>query len=269
MKRRLFLLLPLAAVAARVHTAELELAVIELKHRLAEELVPLLGPFAGPGGQISGVRNQLIVRATPENMKQIKQLVAQLDTPPRQLLITVRQGSSYDRALAGERVEGGAVVHDGEVSGRARVKVYRTDDAGETPNTQRVRVLEGAWAAIQVGQSIPIGERSVTSGPYGTTTQEGVRYRDVTTGMQVMARVTADGRVTVILRPRRNTLSPGGGGVIDTQGMDTTVSGKLGQWLDVGGSTDQQQSTQSGYVYSTRRRSSAETRIQLKVEEVQ
>lgn len=70
--------------------------------------------------------------------------------------------------------------------------------------------------------------------------------------------------VTIISSNDR--LSQSHPGVIDTQSTDTRVSGKLGEWITLGGVSEQNQADQRGFVrrYSTQGRD--DTSLRLKVE---
>src|SRR5436190_20548413 len=74
-----------AAVAADT------LQVIELHHRSAAEVEPILRPLLKPDEALSATGYQLILRVNETRRAEIERLVATLDVAPRQLLLTVRQ----------------------------------------------------------------------------------------------------------------------------------------------------------------------------------
>jgi hypothetical protein len=51
--------------------------------------------------------------------------------------------------------------------------------------------------------------------------------------------------------------------------MHTTVSGRLGEWLEIGGSVEEENRQDSSYTHSARTSSRDQRRVLLKVEEVQ
>jgi hypothetical protein len=258
------------------------LEIIPLNYRNADEIMPLIRPFAGADGTVSGMRNQLIIRATPENLAQIKQILASLDRTPQQLMITVNQGGQVlnnrdDVAVSGSaRIgkNGRVTIPDsGQPQGAAiggssadspRVRVLSSRGNESSANMQTVRVLEGSQAFIQVGQSVPVPERTVTRGPNGTTVTDTVTYRDVASGFYVTPRINGD-RVTLDISTRNDTPGTQLGGA-NIQRASSTVSGRLGEWISVGG-IDQEQ-TRSGNVNLSNERSvSRDSRsIQLKVD---
>ena len=83
-----------------------EIEVIDLRFRTADQVLPVLQPLLEPGGALSGQGSQLFLRTSRANAAQIRQVLATLDRPPRQLEIRVRQdmlreGSSQQRNADG------------------------------------------------------------------------------------------------------------------------------------------------------------------------
>lgn len=231
------------------------LEVIPLRYRAAQEVIPVIQPMLAPGGSVSGYQGQLVVRTTPANLEEIKRILASIDTAPRQLVITVTQDAEAGRresaaSLSGsvgsdrgrvtlpdsrDRRGGSVVLQEGDDRLRARVAESSASASGRS--TQSVRVLEGREAYMQVGQSVPVRERQVRRTVVGGQVVEqvigGTQYRDVTTGFYVLPRVAGD-RVTLDISPQRETLSSQVRGGISVQSVVTTVSGRLGEWMEIG-----------------------------------
>src|SRR3990172_1973221 len=142
----LLLYAALLLMSAHVGAEEITTEVITLKHRLAAEVLPIIQPLIPPPGGVSAMDAQLILRATPANLAEIRGLLDKVDRPPRQLLITVRQSARQDRqrdemAVEGEVSAGGGkielitggehqdegvvITHEGERQ-RVRTRVLRT-----------------------------------------------------------------------------------------------------------------------------------------------
>lgn len=279
--RRLLVWLLFCCVSPATIAAN-SLEVIPLKHRSAVEVIPILRPFVDPQGVLSGTGYQLIVRTTPANLVQLRDILARIDTAPRRLLITVRQSADasdtdHDTRLSGSvQIGGGARIavpdrrsdgasieyHDRNtrLRGRARSTQSRSADA----DTQQVQVLEGHEALIQIGQSVPVLERSID--PYGGVANQ-LAYKDVMRGFYVLPRINGD-QVTLDVSPQHDTLSQQQGGAIDIQRMHTTVSGRLGEWLDIGGGGREENRQQSDYSRNAGTASRDQRRVLLKVEEI-
>ncbi len=137
---------------------------------------------------------------------------------------------------------------------------YSTHSAQKGPLTQAVRVSEGLWATLKSGYQIPVVSRQ--KNPDGTVT-ESIKYKTVTKGFQVKPNVSGN-NVTLDIRPHR--MHTTGGGKIKVESLQTTVHGKLGEWISLGGTPQENISTQAGINYSTGRHSSEVTTMYVKVE---
>jgi hypothetical protein len=232
------LILVLAALTAAADSIE----VIELQHRPAAELIPLIEPLVDGQGAITGQAFKLIVRGTDAEQAQIRKLVEQLDTAARQLMVSVFQGSVRD--LHGLDV-GGQVAYDSEtgalVSGRALSTRTRSADHP----LHRLRISEGNEGYIETGASIPYFSGRVWHGPRGDAVEGGVDYKDTHTGFYVLARTHGD-QVTLNISPYRQIARETYGGQIDTRSASTTITGKLGKWLQIGGVNERRERSISG-----------------------
>ena len=72
--------------------AQEKLEVIPLQNRQVEDVIPIIRPLLGRNGKVTGMRNQLIVRASPRKLREIKNLFKQIDAQLKNLRITVKQG---------------------------------------------------------------------------------------------------------------------------------------------------------------------------------
>jgi len=248
------MLVALASIAA--HAQSMVLEVIPLHYRMAEEIIPIIQPLLAREGSVSGFQGQLIVRTTPANLEEIKRILASLDTAPRQLVITVRQETDVERSRSSAEVSGsvggdhGRVTIPGSGGTRGGNVVLRDGDdplrvnvlegtSSETDRSeQTVRVMEGREAFVRIGQSVPVRERqvqrTVVGGRVVEQVVEGAQYRDVASGFYVLPRVSGD-RVTLDVSSQRESLSRRSAGNVNVQSLVTTVSGRLGEWMEIGG----------------------------------
>lgn len=265
----LLLLMPV-----RVGLAQ-SLEIIDLRHRPAEEVLPLVRPFLAPGGTLTGQRGQLFIRTTPANLSEIKALLATLDRSPRQLQITVLQGEAADLADDESRLNasiglsgrGRLAVGEGTGSDTAELRVRRSRSRTRGDEIQRVRVLEGRAATIYLGQSIPVGSRSSTIIPGGVQNTDSIEYRQVERGFSVLPRISGE-RVMLEIGAQRDQLSRSGGGRIEVQGISTTVSGTLGEWIELGGVVNAGIQRQSGVIHRSTEHLEDKRRILVKVEQL-
>jgi len=275
-----------AAGAALAQITVLE--VIPLRYRTAEEVIPIIQQMLAREGSVSGFQGQLVVRTTPANLDEIKRILASIDTAPRQLLITVRQDADVDRSRSAAEVSGsvggdhGRVTVPGSQDPRGGNVVLRNDDdsvrlqvlegtgSQSDRNTQSVRVLEGREAFIGVGQSVPVRERqvqrSVVGGRVVEQVVESTQYRDATTGFYVLPRVSGD-RVTLDISAQRESLSRPIQGGVNVQSVVTTISGRLGEWMEIGGIGQDASGRQSVLLGRTTTTARDSQRVLIKVEE--
>lgn len=264
--------------------AQQQLEIINLKSRTADQVLPQLRPFVEPGGTLSGMNNQVFIRASDANRRQIKELLAAIDRPPRRLLISVRQDADSTATARGGEVSGRVTSGDVRVESRRTVvggagvevrrggdvvrgQVYDERSAGSERVAQQVQVVEGGKAYINVGTSVPVPLRQVVMSPGGAVVSDTVVYRDLGTGFSAEPQLAGD-NVTLTISPTHDTPGRYGPGSANIQRLTTTVSGRLGEWIDLGGSVEERSGEQSGLMRHSSRGSSSGRRVQLKVEEL-
>lgn len=255
--------------------------VFTVGYRPVEEVVALIRPLVPAPGSVGGMRDKLVVRTSASNMAEIRHLLdSVVNRTPANLQISVRSSLAQIGARSGVESYGtsnlgGVEIGRGEPSGsggltigdsRSGVRIVQTHSADDDLSTQRVRVLEGQEAFISAGQSVPVADRTVVIGGFGTgAIRQGVRYRDATSGFYVRPRLAGE-QVTLEIRPHRTRPSREGGGAFDVAGASTTVSGRLGEWISIGGVSGQEVRSERGITAATRGRSSTDYSVQVKVD---
>jgi type II secretory pathway component GspD/PulD (secretin) len=284
MKRLMIsVLLSLCAVAAE---AEQVMEVIALQHQTAEQLIPVLKPLVDADGALTGTQDRLIIRTSPENLAALKVALVELDRVPRQLRIWVRQ--STEAKTSGNEAKLSGAYRSGDLSARvgqphrpsdprdlsiavpedgSSVQYRHSSTRGrdERHDLQHVLTLEGQPAFIRAGESVPFAEQQVYVSPYGTEVHEGISYRDVDSGFFVVPRLHGD-RVTLEISPHQAALSARGGGAIEYHEASSVVSGRIGEWIDLGGVTEDHNEESRAILATTRRRGEQLRYISVRVE---
>jgi hypothetical protein len=275
-------LLLLAALAGAVQAQQTTLEVITLNYRNADEVIPILKPLLAPEGTITGLNNRLVVRTTPGNLAELKQVLATIDAAPRRLLISVRQDADVDRSRRGGQVSGRVDIGDNasvRVPGRptppgatvsadgVRAKVHSSQSAQSDQISQQVQVIEGGRALIRVGQSVPVHSRDVVDTPGGRRVLESTDYRDVDTGFYVVPRLAGD-RVTLEIFTAADTLQSGQRGAVGVQRVQTMVSGRLGEWIELGAIGQQSARHDSAILSRDSEAQRDNRRVLVKVDEI-
>lgn len=254
----LFCLLPTLAIAQQ------EMEIIPLKNRTVDQVMPVIRPLVEPGGALSGMNNQLILRASRKNRDEIKQALAALDTPARQLVIRVtqnrdaamnRSGAEAFGSVGNDHVRvtqsptgvaaGGGTVVIKQGSSAVGAQVVETRSTRTASAAQSVQVVEGGRAFINVGQSIPLPMQQVVLGPGGAIVTNTTVYRDIGQGFYAEPRLAGD-RVMLEISPQFDTPGNAGYGSVNTQRVSTSISGRLGEWIELGGSGQQAAGSQRG-----------------------
>src|SRR5678816_1378164 len=136
MNRGALIRLAFIAFAALPAAAQNSLEIISLRHRTAEQVMPVLKPLVEPGGTLSGQGTQLFVRTSPSNLADLRRALESIDRPAKRLQISVRFDDASSRSRSGFDVREGA-----EVSSRSR----------EGRVDQTIQVLDGGQAMISAG----------------------------------------------------------------------------------------------------------------------
>jgi hypothetical protein len=221
--------------------------VIELRHRPAEEVLSALGPhLAGGRVSLSVSGNRILLHGPTRELGVLIDLISAIDVAPRMVWITVAlddaglsnawyddpEGASWETRYA----TGGPILSNSprdEISSSSRWRTGR----GEA---RRVLVRDGDWASVAVRGISPTTGLSaqVQATPQievftGDLAAPG-RFRDG--GFRVRPRLTGDW-VTLDIAFFGSTEDPLSRGAL-VQTLTTTLTGRLGDWIPVGGSAD-------------------------------
>lgn len=263
----------------------MKLEIIPLDSTTAEQALPLLKPFLAPGGTLTGKGHQLIVKTTPGNLVELKTILNELDVAPRQLRISVTQDVDQVRRFSNDSVR--ARVGTGNVSAELGTNRYnpggadisyrdsdgnivgyrgaRTRTRREDNNMHFVTALEGRPSFIFTGKASPYLSQSIYGGPFGGYAQTNVDLVQTDRGFYVTPRVSGD-LVNLEIATRLDEGPRQQNGVIQSRGLDTVVSGKLGNWIPLGGASRAASTRQGEILASTRGTNDSTYEVWVKVE---
>ena len=262
-----------------------EIHVIALKHRTAQELIPVIRPLLGPTDAVSAMDYRLLVRASPKRLAEVERVVQQLDIARRNLTLSVRQGSQAEnrgtsQGLSGEVDVGrdarvtlprstsddrGAVIE--HQSGDARLRYQTRTERGSASDerTQTLRVQDGKPAYIRLGQSVPHVKRIIALSGRQLAVAQGVEYQNVVTGFEVLPRIQGE-RVQLDITPRLSSLADPASGLANFQELRTTVTVRLGEWIDLGAISGAGENIRRAIVESATAGSTEQRTVWIKVE---
>ena len=284
MLKKLIVMLLLSMLATAV-LADYPLKIIPLKHRSAEELIPVIRPMLGAGENVGGMNYQLFVRASAQGLRDIELLLAELDRARKNLKITVQQdvarsGGSESQGVSGEGRAGNAriILPGKEPSGRGglviggrqedslRYQITRSTGSSQDNTSQFINVLEGAPAFISVGQSLPYVQRFLAFAGNRVVYGQDTQFLNVTTGFEVLPRLNGD-RVELEIAPRLSFVGNRGTLDVHFQELRTTVSAKLGEWVDLGGVNTSRDEVSRAILETASTQSGERRAVRLRVEE--
>lgn len=244
--------------------------VISLGFRTADEVMPIAESMLGEDGRVKAYGNQLIVTADTDKISELRELITQLDSPPKRLLISVDTSQSGTTQDQGYQVNGGinigntqVQIGQGQHHGQNQARIIQRNTQNRSGGVQQVQASEGFPALIQIGQSVPLTTQQydIYGRPYPST-----QYQNVTQGFYATARVIGD-QVQVEISSHNNRLNPQQPSTINIQNTSTRVSGRLGEWLPLGQISETSDSRDAGLArrYTTSGRDDFNTRIKVEL----
>jgi general secretion pathway protein D len=230
-----------------------------------------------PGGSrvvVNASANSIILQTTPDEYAPLRDLLMELDRPPRSALIMVtiaevglteseQFGFNWllkQFSLAGYRVNGNVGGAGSSISGGAGLNLGIAGIAGDPraflsalASTNRVRVLSnpsivalnGEQASIQVGQDVPVLTSQISGTGSGNSSGgqnllQSVQYRNVGIILNITPTIHSAGRVELKVAQEVSGVSSGAVGVgnspiFTTRRVDTKLSALDGQSTLIGG----------------------------------
>ncbi len=273
MKSYLLILLLSVSLA---HADEIE--VLQLQNRSISEVLPVLQPLLEPGGALTGMGDQLILRASAKNRAQIKAVLARIDQAPRQLVIYVRQHMDQQQQNRGVNVNGRINLGGVNIAvpnhqrptarlsdGNVNLDVQNSQRSSRESADQMVRVIDGGAAYINAGVSVPMAMQSIQYGVNGAIVSTATVYQDLGSGFYATPHLTGE-RVTLDISPQQTSAQAGQYGNRNIQQLTTTVQTRLGEWVHIGG-TDSSNTQSTGQLVGRGSESQqAQRGVWLKVE---
>jgi hypothetical protein len=205
--------------------AEMKLETIELKHRLASDVLPDVQAFLPPEGTARAHQNLILIKADQVTINEIRALIKEIDTPLQRIRITM---VNTDQNLANKQK-----TIDGDVNENVRVNHWSTKDNRNKDKQYRAQGLTDNPITISMGQDIPQQDQLIFVGPFGRGVETNTTYVSLDNGFQAVAHILAEQQVHVDIHPFFSELSRRNGTISQSQAI-TSLVGPLGQWLELG-----------------------------------
>jgi hypothetical protein len=268
MKRALSLCVAIIILAFTTNTllAADRIEMFPLTHRTANEVIPIIKPMLGKDAAVTGQGFNLIIRAPAASLEQARDIIAQLDRAPRRLRISVRKQQAGATVRHNTGASGSIQPGDTRIqlndAGPARLKLHESVGDSAQNGTQSVHTVEGRQAFIQVGELVPVPGGSIDR--YGNQ-RESIQYKNATTGFYVLPRLGGD-QVILDISPHSISLNKRGQHRFDIQQAQTTLHGKIGEWISIGGIHQQGHSGSKGIARFSRRHDELNSDLQIRVD---
>lgn len=216
--------------------------VVPLANRPAAEVQRLLAPLLDADDRVVDNGSSLIVKTNPAKLAEIRSLIQKLDTRLSNLVISVLQTSH--KTAAELNAEAALALSPNAI--QMHGMVGNTEDLRNRQQHQQLRTLEGQPAHIKTGQVRPVQNYGVYDSGYGygSSVISNTQMLEASSGFAVTPRLTGD-QVTLDIEPWSDSFQRNGN--IATQSAHTSLRANLGEWVEIAGNAETEQSSGTGF----------------------
>lgn len=234
--------------------------VIRLNYLKVEQAKPLLSALV-PEDKLKAdpVRNTLVIMSSPDVYEQVKYLLAQIDTPPQQVMFEVQVVELNRDDLSNLGIDWGAstklpqAIPNDELQFRIAIGnnygvnlqgvINRLveNKKGRLLASPRIATLDGVTAKILIGDKLAVESSQPTTGSIPIIS---VMYVDVGIKLEVTPTVNKDGYITTHIQPEvsnQTNTTKNGNPNIRTRQADATLRVKSGSTIVLGGLIQRQE----------------------------
>jgi len=216
--------------------------IIALQNRPVADIQPLLTPLLEANEVATGEGFNLIIKASPERLSDIRGLIEQLDTRLHNLNISVLQTSNK----TADQLNAEAAIAVTPTTVRMRGMTGDTRYYDDRRTAQQLRTLEGQPAHIQVGQIRPVENISIYNYGYGYPgVAVNTQWQEASTGFAVIPHLQPNNEVIIDIAPWSDRFL--NNNWMTTQSMQTSIRARLGEWIEIGGVGKQSESDKRGF----------------------
>ena len=248
-----FVLLTVLTLLPLVSSFAYELEIINLEHRTAEDVIPIIKPLLEKKESISGEKSVLFLRASNETIQQVISILPIIDAELRVLRISIMQETAQMMERYGYNISSNKANKNNSTS-----MIYSTQRSGNNPKQQVINVSEGQWASLQTGINIPSLMRTTNSD--GTVT-ESVNYQSIFSKLKIHPSIKGK-EFKIQIQSNTGTNS----NISNSQTLTSYVHGKLGEWIALGGIKDNKNNHSNRYTFTTDRNNHSQQQIFVKIE---
>ena len=221
--------------------------------RPAQELKQQLSPLF-KNAAFSAKGYQLIVKAEPATLGEIKKLLADIDQPLRNLTISV-SSEKYLQQLQNHTgmgtmsrrqqtiTQGSEQQYYAYGKGKnARVISTAKNTRQNDQQVYRASGLENTWISLYLGEQRGYQDVSAPSPWYPPATR--TRFQELSSGFKARVNLRADNQVVIEIQGQYQQADPNHKRRFTTRSYQTTLHGHLDQWIPFGDIHNQRQQQQ-------------------------
>ncbi|MGB2833271.1 MAG: secretin N-terminal domain-containing protein [Methylotenera sp.] len=247
--------------------------IITLQHRFVEDILPIIQPLAGDDGAITGMQNHLIIRASPEKMAEIEQIISTLDVARSNLKITVSRQNNLETSRNGVDVNGrkriGNVAietsrYPRRASDGVQIGIENNRSVSHNHSNQFINVIDGGFAYIQVGQSIPFTQEWVTLTRRYASIQRTTDFVEISTGFAVHPR-SIGSQIELEITPRIAQFNQQG--YIDFDELRTVVLINKGEWFNLAATMQQKDEVSRAILSTQNSKQTQDNALSIRIDE--
>lgn len=245
-------------------SASYEYAVLPTQQK-AENLLKQLKPLFPEDTKFSAKGYQLIIKASPNIIKEIKYVLKQIDRPLQSFIISIAKYKTIDKLLKTTHVSGPPVTNKTPAKKNKLTHFNNNDDIGQDiskpsggkvkiTSTQRnsdtlhngiysARVVEDNWVYIRIGKQVPYyssgnfpntGPANMAfNRPYNFQLPQ-TQFKTINSGFEAKAILQTGNQVLIQIKAQNNHQNKNYQSDIDTSSAYTTISGSINQWIKIG-----------------------------------
>jgi len=208
------------------------------------------------GGTVATYQGKLVLQTTPANYQAVQQLLAQIDSQPQALTVSVRVGN--DSRTQYDNQQGQVVITSRGIQGTGIISQRNNQRQGSS--LYQVQTLSGSAASIGTSTLWSLAQSyyptaSVYSRPLGQIIIQQQVLLPTTQGISVTPRLLPSGQVEVKLSQVEERLARSNSSYnryamssnsIQGQSLNSTIIVPRGQWVTIGQIVQNSQDQQAG-----------------------
>lgn len=248
---------------SQIH-ADSDIHTINLKHRLATDVMPQIEAFLPESATVRAYGDMLILKSDRATLANVEQLLSKLDVAQKSVVISVMRSADTINQQQGGSTQFDIEANEG-IRGGVAINRWSTKDNTEQNQHYRARGVAGQPVSISLGEELPQRNQLVFVDSYGgVSVADDTQYIATANGFKAVPFILPDNQIRVEIHPFFSKVSASND-EIRSSDVITTVVGDLGEWIEVGRITENADQFDHG-VTNYRSHGSQQQFIYLKVE---